>query len=114
MDDDGLNYEEAHEKTNQTYNYGSALYKAKRKKEAEIMGFLVVDITNNHNDFYIFKLRSDIEQATATLNKHSHSLVVNGFEDTLEYIFPLAFLKKRLVELTNLKTNRTHFCFGNG
>ncbi len=32
MDDEGLDYEEAHDKTNQTYNYGEALMKAKKKK----------------------------------------------------------------------------------
>jgi hypothetical protein len=78
------------------------------------MGFLVVDIVHNNQNAYTFKLRSDIENATATLDKKNHDLIVNGFEDTLEYIFPLAYLKKILIDLVNLKTDQTHFCLGNG
>ena len=78
------------------------------------MGFLVVDIVHDDQDSYTFKLHSDIENGTATLSKKDHNLVVNGFEDTLKYIFSLGYLKKTLISLTNLKTSQTHFCFGNG
>ena len=84
------------------------------RKEIVNNGVLVVDIVQNNANFCVFHLRSDVETATATLNKQNHNLVLNGFEKTLEYLFPLAYLKERLICLANLKTEQTHFCFGNG
>ncbi len=78
------------------------------------MGFLVVDIVENNQASCTFKLHSDLETATAIINQQTNDMQIDGFEDTLEYIFSRPYLKHLLVNLMNSNTGQTHFCFGNG
>ncbi|WP_283583468.1 hypothetical protein [Limosilactobacillus difficilis] len=78
------------------------------------MGFLVVDVIKIDGNVRRFKLRSDIETATAELNTNTGKLKVDGFQDTLKYVFSFEMLTNRLLKITKSLPEQTHFCFGNG
>lgn len=78
------------------------------------MCFLVVDIMENNQTSCKFKPHFDLENAKAIINKQTNDIQIDGFTDTLKYIFSRPYLKHLLVDLMNSNTGQTHFCFGNG
>lgn len=78
------------------------------------MMFLSCDVLSDDNKTRVIKLRSDVETATATIDKTKWVVSINGFKDSLKYIYPKGWVEKFIVNNTKKHPTETHFVYGRG
>ncbi|GFZ26620.1 hypothetical protein [Lactobacillus corticis] len=78
------------------------------------MMFLYCKVIDDNAKQRRLKLESDVETATATIDKKTWNVKIDGFKDSLKYIYPKGFVEKFIVSNTQKNPNEMSFAYGRG
>lgn len=76
--------------------------------------FLSCDVLSDDGKTRVIKLKSDVETATATINKAKWVVNIDGFNDSLKYIYPKGWVEEFIVNNTKKYPNEMHYVYGRG
>lgn len=86
----------------------------KDRAEGKNMMFLMVDVLSDNDKTRVVKLRSDLETATATIDKTNWSVKINGFERSLKYVYPKWWVEKFIINMAKNNPLEKHCAYGRG
>lgn len=86
----------------------------KDRAEGKNMMFLMVDILSDNDKTRVVKLTSDLETATATIDKTNWSVKINGFERSLKYVYPKWWVEKFIINMAKNNPLEKHSVYGRG
>lgn len=78
------------------------------------MMFLDCKVIQDNSKTRTIKLESDVETATAAIDKTNWNVKIDGFKDSLQYIFPKGWVEDFIVNVTKENPDQMSFTYGRG
>lgn len=78
------------------------------------MMFLHCEVISDDKFTRTLLLKSDVESATATIDKTNWNVKINGFKDSLKYIFPKGWVESFIVNNTKKFPDELTYAYGRG